>query len=159
MKVIFAISLPAEVVITCLYWSLIFSGNVQYLNVMFHGIGALLLIVDGFVMNRIPLRMKHFILFEVFSLTYLLWTLIFAYSELTNPYQEDGYQDDDAIYATLRWKTSTPECVALSAIILLVVNPTVFMLCRWVSRILPKRLVDIKSDDKHEDVELVANGA
>jgi hypothetical protein len=73
---------------------------------------------------------------------------------LTNPYQEAGYQDDDAIYPTLRWKTNTGEVAVLVAILLLVVDPVVFLLCRWVSRLFPKRLVDVEMKSNSGDIEL-----
>ena len=98
---------PAEVVISLLYWILVFSGGASYVDIMLHGVGALLIFFDAIVINRIPLRMKQFLFYEAFSLLYTLWTLVFTYSDLANPYQEAGYKDDDAIYPHLRLKTNT----------------------------------------------------
>lgn len=146
--------LPTEVIICGLYWFLLNSGDTSYLNTMLHGAGIVLLIIDGFILNRIPIRMKQFLLFEALALGYVFWSLIFTYSDLTNPYQEAGYQDDDAIYPTLRWKTNTGEVAVLVAILLFVVDPVVFLLCRWVSRLLPKRLVNVEMKSNSGDIEL-----
>jgi hypothetical protein len=152
----FAIVLPAEIVIAGLYWSLLFSGYSSYQNIMLHGVGVVLILIDGFIINRTPLRMKQFVLYEAFSLAYTLWSIIFTFSDLTNPWQDAGYQDDDAIYPPLRWKTNTTSVIVLCVILLLIVNPAVFLICRWISRVLPKRLTE--TEPKSADVEL-ADGA
>eukprot|EP00956_Cyclotella_meneghiniana_P009288 scaffold12757_cov67-Cyclotella_meneghiniana.AAC.12 len=56
--------------VSLLYWILLDGGN-DYLNVMMHGIGAILIFIDGILWNRIPLRMKQFILYESFSFAWL----------------------------------------------------------------------------------------
>ena len=147
LQALFAIVFPAEVVITLLYWILVFSGGASYIDIMLHGVGAILIFIDAILINRIPLRMKQFLFYEMFSILYTLWTLIFTYSDLTNPYQEAGYMDDDAIYPHLRWKTNTSQVIILAVILLLVVNPIVFLLCRWISRVLPRRLVVEQEND------------
>lgn len=124
---------------------------------MLHGVGSLLLIADGNIINRIPLRMKQIILFEALAFAYVVWSLIFSYSDLTNPWQEAGYQDDDAIYPPLRWKTNTGMVIVLCVILMCVVNPIVFLICRWISRLLPKRLAEV--EEKTGDVELAETGS
>jgi hypothetical protein len=119
---------------------------------MLHGVGVILILIDGFIINRAPLRMKQFVLYETFAVAYTLWSIIFSYSDLTNPWQEAGYQDDDAIYPPLRWKTNTISVIVLCAILFLVVNPAVFLVCRWISRMLPMRLGETES--KNDEVEL-----
>ncbi|KAL7518710.1 hypothetical protein ACHAWX_003520 [Stephanocyclus meneghinianus] len=143
---LFAIALPAEVVICLLFWVLEFDGTVRYVSMMVHGVGIILIVIDGLIVNRIPLRMKQFFLFEGFSALYLLWSIAFSFSGLGNPYKESGAQDDDAIYSSMRWKTDTASAVTVAALALLVANPIVFLLCRAVSRLPPRRLVDKSSD-------------
>lgn len=113
---------------------------------MVHGVGIILIVIDGLIVNRIPLRMKQFFLFEGFSALYLLWSIAFSFSGIGNPYKESGAQDDDAIYSSMRWKTDSASAVTVAALVLLVANPIVFLLCRAVSRLPPRRLVDKSSD-------------
>ena len=138
-----------------LYWIFI-GGGTSYIDIMVHGGGILLILIDGFVINRTPLRIKQFALYEAFSIAYIGWSLVFSYSDLTNPYQETGYQDDDALYPTLRWKTNTASTIILCVILLVVVNPVVFLMCRWISRMMPMRLVTV--EEKSGDVELAETG-
>ena len=135
-----AIAVPAEVMITILYWVLEFDGTVEYVSVMVHGGGMVLIIIDGFFLSRLPLRMKQFILSEMFSFLYVLWNVIHGFSGIGNPYADDGTQSDDAIYDSLAWKNNNKSAMILSVGILLVGNPIIFLLCRAVSRLPPRRL-------------------
>ena len=107
-----------------------------YVEVMLHGGGAALIIIDGFLLNRIPLRMKRLIISEMYGAIFVLWTVIHAFSGIGNPRRDD----DDAIYDVLPWKNDPGKAVMYMVVILFVVNPTIFLLCWAVSRSLPKRL-------------------
>lgn len=124
--------------ICILFWILEFDGTPEYVSIMVHGGAMVLIAIDGFLLSRIPLRMKQFVLFELFSFLYILWTIIHAYSGTGNPYNESGEQDDDAIYASLAWQNDTGRAVIMSVGVLLVANPIIFLLVRLVSR-LPRR--------------------
>jgi hypothetical protein len=141
---LFAIALPGEIVITILYWVLQFDADygVNYIIVMLHGILLVLLTIDGFILSRIPLRMKQFIFFESFAALYFLWTVIHAYSGIGNPYADGDTpsQDDDAIYDSLAWKNNTTASAILVLVVLFVANPIIFVMCRALSRLLPRRL-------------------
>ncbi|KAL3759861.1 hypothetical protein ACHAWU_007605 [Discostella pseudostelligera] len=122
-----AIVVPAEVMITILFWALEYeSGDaISYVTVMVHGGTVILLFIDGFVVSRIPLRLKQFVFFETFSFLYLLWNVLRAYpSDVVS-------QDDDAIYLSN---------IVLFLVVLLVANPIIFGICWWLSRLLPLRL-------------------
>ena len=130
-KALFAIALPVEIMITILFWVLEFDGEVKYISVMVHGGGMALIVIDGFLLSRIPLRMKQFLLFQTFTILYLIWNVVHAYSGIGNPYNDGESQDDDAIYASLAWKNNTMGAAILSAGIVCVANPVLFLLC-WV---------------------------
>jgi hypothetical protein len=142
---LFAIAAPAEVMIAILYWILEFEGTVGYVGLMVHGIAMVLIMIDGFILSRIPLRMKQFILFESFASIYILWTAIHAYSGIGNPYAngETPTQDDDAIYGSIAWKNDNTGTVMLVVVVLIVANPVVFMVCRTLSWLLPRRLCSL----------------
>ena len=146
---LFAIALPAEIVITILFWTLEFDADdgVAYLSLMVHGIAMILIMIDGFVLSRIPLRMKQFILFELFTALYFLWNVIHAYSGIGNPYADGDTptEDDDAIYGSIAWKNNTTAAVILVLGVLFAANPIIFMVCRTLSRLLPRRLCEEES--------------
>lgn len=135
-----AIVIPGEVVITILFWALVYDGKpVTYVTAMVHGGTMILLLIDGFVLSRIPLRLKQFVFFESFSLLYFLWNIVHAYSGIGNPYNGVS-QDDDAIYESLDWNTDPTMAIAVSVMALFVANPIIFGICWWLSRLLPMRL-------------------
>lgn len=146
---LFAIALPAEIVITILFWTLEYDADdgVAYVSVMVHGIAMVLVMIDGFVLSRIPLRMWQFTLFESFAALYFLWNVIHAYSGIGNPYAEGDTptQDDDAIYGSIAWKNNTTAAVILVLGVLFAANPIIFMVCRTLSRLLPRRLCEEES--------------
>lgn len=102
----------------------------------------ILVLIDGFVLSRIPIRMKQLIFIEVLAILFILWTVIHAYSGIGNPYKDDGSRDDDALYESLRWKTNTSGTAILSVLVVFVLSPLVFLLCRALSRLLPRRLCE-----------------
>jgi len=138
---LFAIAFPAEIVITILFWLLEFDGNLKYVSVMVHGGFAALLLIDGLLLSRIPLRMKQLLLSQAFCFFYILWGGIHAYSGIGNPYKDDGTQDDDAIYGSIAWKAKPIDTTILVVGVFFLVNPIVFLVCRLLSRLLPRRLV------------------
>ena len=101
----------------------------------------MLVAVDGILLGRIPLRARQFALFWLFSVTYVLWTVVHAHSGIGNPRNDGVAQTDDALYPdVLAWKNSPGSTAVLSVLVLLVACPVVFALCRWVSRLPPRRL-------------------
>jgi len=134
---LFAISFPSQIVVTLMFWLLEYSGSIDYTTLIMHGAGIILLFIDGFIINRTPLRMKQFYLFETFVTLYLVWSVAFAFSGLPNPYREE---EDGAIYSWLNWKSDTASAVMMALFCLIIVNPVVFILCRAVSRVFPRRL-------------------
>ena len=109
---------------------------------MVHGGALALVAIDAFLLNRTPLRMKQFVWFELFSICYILWTVIHAYSGIGNPYNDGVDKSDDAIYESLAWKNDTTRAVIMSVGVVFVANPIVFLFCRFVSRLPPRRLCE-----------------
>ena len=172
---LFAVALPAGLIIVILFWILVFNGrvvytwvffwctcNVQYIFVlekesewyisrvfsqkhhtslkffrtlMLHGIAWVVIGVDGIIINRIPLRMKQFIIFELIAICYLIWSVLHSVLSVGNPW----YDDSETIYNFVDWKNNTGLAVGLALGILFVANPIAFLLCRALSRCLPLR--------------------
>ena len=136
-----AAAAPMEITITILYWVLEFEGTFSYVSMMTHGGVMILVMIDGFVLSRVPLRIKQFVFFELFALVYCVWTIIHAYSGMGNPYAEgdEPTESDDAIYDSIAWKNNMKPTAILIVVLLLVANPIIFLFCRLLSRILPQR--------------------
>ena len=107
-----------------------------------------LIMIDGFLLSRLPLRMKQFIFSEIFAFLYQLWSVIHAFSGIGNPWRAED-DDDDALYDSLAWKNNTVFAVVMSVAVLLVFNPIIFLLCRAVSRLPPRRFCGEGEGQQH----------
>jgi hypothetical protein len=144
-QALLAVTLPSQVIIALMYYALEFDGSVDYLSIIKHGAAIPLLLIDGFVINRIPLRMKQFGLFQLFVIGYLAWSIAYAYSGLTMP------NGQETVYEWLNWNADIHSAILLSLFVLVIINPAVFVGCRAASRLLPRRLQN--RSDKREIIE------
>jgi hypothetical protein len=118
---IFTAIVTAESMIMLLYWTLEYQdGEMKYTNFMKHGGFLLLLWIDGFVINRIPIRFKQIVWAHLFFILYLLWSIIHSVSRIGNPYRNDNdpTTDDDAIYSSVSW-IHRPAVILITCIFLM----------------------------------------
>jgi hypothetical protein len=130
---LFALSAPAEIVVTVGYWGLEWDGTsagFYYRNFMVHGCILLLLLLEGLVINRIPIRLRHFGLIFVYLILYLIWTVVHALLEIGVPGNEG---DDDRIYTALQWKEDPLSTAQVAAQFLLILAPIAFLLVYGLS--------------------------
>lgn len=155
-QILFAISLPTEILIAILYWTLQFDGSIDYVSGMLHAgiIGPLL--IDGFILNRIPLRMKQLIPNLIFCGAYIIWSLIHAYSGMGNPYNNGVDQDDDGIYSSIAWRNNPARSGIICGGVFFIGYPVIFMICRLLSRLPPMRCCE-EEDRKFEAGETGEN--
>mgnify|MGYP005848831407 CR=1 FL=1 len=123
---LFALAAPAEIVVTVGYWTLEWDGSTgtgfYYRNIMVHGGCLILVLLDGFYINRIPVRLRHFGLLFAYLLLYMIWTLIHALLEIGNP----DYENDDNLYTALQWKEEPWSTLQYAGLFLLVLAPLAF---------------------------------
>lgn len=73
---VFNIAANAAVLITLLYWSLVFNGVTSGLDVSTHAMNSVFILAD-LMLSAIPVRILHTVYVWVFGLCYLLLTVIF----------------------------------------------------------------------------------
>ena len=78
--------------------------------------------------------MKQFWLFQFIIVAYLAWSVVYAYTGLNMS------DDSSPIYAWLDWKNSMHSAILLALFVLILLDPAIFLMCRNVSRMLPRRL-------------------
>ena len=121
---LFSAAATNQALITILFWSIEHQRGVpvDYYSWMKHGVVALLILLEGLLVNRIPVRAKHYLFVFVFDTLYLIWSVVHDLLGIGNPFRMDGdpNTDDDAIYAVLNWKERPlfTSAIALSAIFL-----------------------------------------
>jgi hypothetical protein len=142
--VLYVISIHSQVFVSLLYWLLVYDGSsVVYPEVYRHGILMVLVMTDGFVVNRIPIRLKQIVFVYAYALAYLGWTLIHFGADLGNPETTDNDPDtnDDALYGVISWRDNAGGAVVLCLILVLVVIPLMFIFTWGLSLWVPHRYV------------------
>jgi hypothetical protein len=131
---LFSIAATAQMNITFLFWMVEYDPDfysVTYTTIMRHGGIMILVILEGLVINRIPVRLKQMVLPVVFSATYMLWTLIHDFcTTIGNPQRHDNdpATDDDAIYHSLSWENRPGSSLLMALFGVLVLVPSLYLL-------------------------------
>lgn len=123
---LFALAAPAEIVVTIGYWGLEWDGSIDvlgYRNLMVHGGVLLLLLLEGLVINRIPLRLRHYGILVFYLIGYLIWTVVHSVLEIGNPTTPE---DDDSLYTVLQWKSNPLSTAKFAAIFMFILAPLAF---------------------------------
>eukprot|EP00980_Cylindrotheca_fusiformis_P014974 scaffold4099_cov98-Cylindrotheca_fusiformis.AAC.3 len=143
----FSVAAVQGVAIVIVYWALLWSPDwgVDYNNTMSHGGCWLLVMIDGLIINRIPLRIKHMLFTVLLALCYVTWSVLQNVVWRYNPGDDD---DDDAVYDVLKWRVETGSAVGLVCILILVALPIITSIIWLVS--LPGRFYLAKNDDEIE---------
>ena len=129
---IFVLVSHASVVVTIFYWIAVWSPGepVAFPNLTTHGVTMVTCLVDGLLVNRIPLKIHHWICLIVpYDLTYLIWSLIHAAAGIGNPNEdiEDLDEADEAIYTSLNWSKDPGTAAIYVVLVILVMGPIIFM--------------------------------
>lgn len=85
-------------------------------------------LVEGLVVNRVPLHIKQLIFPFSVAVLYLIWTLIHAFLlNVGNPSINNTDGDDDAIYKSISWKNRPLMALISSVLTLFFLVPILFM--------------------------------
>eukprot|EP00527_Entomoneis_sp_CCMP2396_P001866 CAMPEP_0198154916 /NCGR_PEP_ID=MMETSP1443-20131203/68856_1 /TAXON_ID=186043 /ORGANISM="Entomoneis sp., Strain CCMP2396" /LENGTH=483 /DNA_ID=CAMNT_0043821633 /DNA_START=354 /DNA_END=1806 /DNA_ORIENTATION=- len=140
---------------TIIYWTLVYEmGNdVSYLDLAPHGLVFLVVTIDAFHLNRIPLRWMHLWMVWGFTLSFICWSFLqgpLAF-DIDNPDQEDDDPDtnDDAIYANLSWQSDDiTKTVIFSLSVTFILQPILFSFCVYGQEALGYGLVAVAAANK-----------
>mmetsp|Transcript_9243 Transcript_9243/g.14215 ORF Transcript_9243/g.14215 Transcript_9243/m.14215 type:complete len:328 (+) Transcript_9243:51-1034(+) len=160
---LYPIAVIASGVNAFVYWFFIY-GNEEYgalsefdyFAIVKNGGILLLLLVEGQVLNRIPIRWSHLIWSELVLCAYIGWTFIHdMFTEIGNPeiVSDSSTNSHEPIYGFLNWSASdnSLQIVVQCIIALTGVAPAVFVVLYCISwpcrRYLPAPNGDMTDDD------------
>lgn len=135
-----------QMAVALLFWLLEYDVGVgcpSYSSLMKHGGFMVFILLEGLVLNSIPVRAKHIIFSAAFALLYLTWTLLHALFSIGNPFREDNdpETDDDTIYGAISWRQRPQFSAQVAAATLFLVIPLLF-LTLWTAALRLRRYVD-----------------
>lgn len=121
--IIYGIALAEEFLVVVGYWMFAHGGDdMSFWNLYRHLFIGFILLFDGNVIGRIPLRLKHMLWLYIHPALYALWTIIYA-----DPNMGD---DDWTIYSPLDWKKHQ-EASIIVGYLLIIVAPVIIIFC-WL---------------------------
>lgn len=128
--ILYSLSLSIEIAVAILFWALDYDPDktITYGTVVLHGVMVLLLIVDGVLLNRTPVRFRQCIAVTVYTLTYTLFTVLHGLTNMGNPkrHDNDPETDDDALYTVVSWNHRPVQAIIFSIILVLLGPPLMF---------------------------------
>ncbi|XP_013393890.1 protein rolling stone [Lingula anatina] len=122
--VIYNISSNAAIVVTALFWGLIFPAylatgtELHYIDVGTHGGNTLYVLIDIFI-TATPVRIYHFLHPFLFGATFLVFSAIYDVTNGTNAL------DKEYIYSVLDWTSNAGSAAMYAVLVALVAIPLV----------------------------------
>lgn len=141
---LFTSSLITEIIITILFWLLVYTpGEKLYFSEIYvHGGVLVTLIIDGFGIHHYPIRFKQIVWVYAVFILYIIWSVIHNLAtNIGNPFSQDNDPDtdDDALYAPLNWKVRPRAAAILILILGIVAIPLLHVLMWGLSMLFPRR--------------------
>lgn len=158
----FTTTVCIEILITLLYWGLEYKPGktITYESIMQHGVFMVIIMLDGFVLSRIPVRFKQIIGFLVFEVAFIVWSGIHAASGIGNPNRSDGdpNTDDDSIYGAVSWNQRPQAGIIVAIGAVFVGCPLIFLVVWSLSTCGRHYLTYSQEGDQQPDKEDVEVG-
>lgn len=121
--ILFTLAAVTEVLVTILFWALL-RYNHNYITVMVHGIIAFLVLFDGLVVGRIPIRFKHSVFLFTEIVLFIIWALLHSFLQMgSGPYRG---ANDNPLYTVLDWRNNPVGSVILVILVVFVGCPLIY---------------------------------
>ena len=96
-----ALSISTDVTVS--YWAIIFDGSLSeglkgFLSIDRHGVNLIFIIID-FFLNRIPIRLLHFLYASFFMLAYKIFNVIYTISSNNPVYKKADWNNKPGVAA------------------------------------------------------------
>ena len=164
---IYAIAMPANIIVVLLYWTLDYQpgvSSVDFHNIFRHAISCALIFIDANVLSTVPLRAKQVVFPWLYAVVYVIWTIINSYAGIGDgewPDEDaDQTNEDDALYSVIDWKHNPAKASVYAVVIVFVALPLVYLFT-WTFSIVGGRCTCSGSRRKiliaEEDVSTNAN--
>jgi hypothetical protein len=150
--ILFEIAAHTDIAVTLLYWSSIREPGktIVYAECMPHGIVVMLVLIDGLVVNRIPVRVSHLWQFVVwFDLFYMIFTAIYEFSGMGT----------GLLYPTAQWKDDFTGTLVRDLLALIILCPILYVFLYTLSVLSWRRYCLQASVSRNEDINAYSTAA
>ena len=134
---LFAVAAPAQLLSTIIFWGIEFINGDErtrtIVSYMVHGGLFVLLMMEGLILNRIPIRACHLVYpFRLVTL-YIIWTVLYEYFEIGYMIEPNADEGSTNLYPYFSWKDDPGMAAAICATTLLVILPVLFTMIWLIS--------------------------
>ena len=114
------------IVVVLLFWGTEYDWSAGVPPTLFkvasHGISWACAIVDGMIINKTPIRLKHYYFVLAFTLLFLIWTIIQGMIPIDNPWTDDE-DNTERLYNILDWQNEPVQATIVSVLVCFVALP------------------------------------
>lgn len=145
--IMFSIASVHGILVVLMFWALEYDKEnytITYFIIMYHAGGCAIVLLDGLLVNRVPVRMHHMWFNIMMALLFVVWSIIASTVPVDNPYIEDH----DGLYDFLDWK-GDPGYAAVCSLIPVFVGCPIFQTLLWALSICNRRYV--ATEEEKED--------
>uniref|UniRef100_A0A7S3LIE5 Glycerophosphocholine acyltransferase 1 n=1 Tax=Amphora coffeiformis TaxID=265554 RepID=A0A7S3LIE5_9STRA len=119
-----------DIIVAILWWYTVYDPDesLTFNNVSPHSATAAVILMDGLLVNRIPIRIHHWWRAVLpIDIAYPVWTILHSVLDVGNPNESDNDPEtnDDAIYTAVDWKDDVSGTAIFIVIVVVVVGPVV----------------------------------
>lgn len=148
--IIFELAAHLEALTTFLFWTITVhmlaeqedGYQFDYGTFVMHGAALAAVWFDGMVLNRIPVRIKHFFICLAVDALFVAWTIIHAAAGWSNGTAEVVTTSDmagqlapeeasESIYVVLNWQDESVQALFVALLVLFVIAPILFIF-QWI---------------------------
>ena len=134
--VLYELAASTQIAVTILYWVLLYGPGTKldYSIFVTHGVIALLLLIDGNIIGRFPVRWKHFVVVELMSILYVIWSIIHSLLDIGK--EERNNNLGQPLYDVLNWQDNPKGSTSMSLIVLFGLMPMLYLIL-WLFPLVP----------------------
>jgi len=128
---LFSLASVHGLIIALMFWLTEYdeSYDLDFFNFSTHGGIAVCVVIDGFIVNKTPLRLKHIVINMGLAILYFIWSIIQGLAPVDNPYKETP-PEPQSMYKLINWDTEPVMTIGVCAGVLFVLLP-IFQLLFW----------------------------
>lgn len=152
--ILFTISANIGILVTIAFWTMIYNGKMDWKMIFPHGLLQAAVLEDGFLINTIPIRLRHYLEFVVpFALSYFLWSYLDSALGIGTP---DKMNNN---YAVLDWSAEPGKTATLAAVLIFAVSPVLQVVLWLISGCRRRYKSDSADDDATNNyIEMSSDG-
>lgn len=133
LSVFFPIAAVQEMVVLLFWIRPMIVDTSPYISIMAHGPLSILVLLDGLLLNAIPVRARQIVFLWVFQSAYIVWSGFYSIFDLVNPNHMMMTMDDAIYRGFLNWRLYPGTTFVFCLLVLFVLTPILFGIVWFLS--------------------------